>query len=334
MLKLGIVLVAVAATISIVLGAAFSLHLSQQEQTSTCEPEQKETCEPKKVEPSVSAGCDQVVWQGAEVELHASTKNIGNPVFLWRSGDEVLGNQTELIQVFELGEHTVKLEVSFSDTNGTENRTLSDSAQVIVIDRVEDISVDVSAGATPTERIFQTKYRGTNMLINGVCITVDSIEYDRISGCGRISVAGLSPGEHGWYATYHGELVANGSLSVAGITELKIKDVSIAPVYHVGDVVDAKLVVQNTGTDPVNKFAVNVLIVNHKYEWMGDIAEYEYSNEYTDELPPGQKRDIPVRARIPEKVGMVKPSGDYSITIDLLLNGQVIDSKMVNTEIS
>ncbi|RZN33945.1 MAG: hypothetical protein EFT35_09965 [Methanophagales archaeon ANME-1-THS] len=333
MLKTGLLVVAVAATIAIVLGAALSLHYSQQEQTTICKLAQKESCELKKVEPSISAGCDQVVWQGTEVELHASTKNLKDPVFVWRSGDEVIGAQKDLRQVFEVGEHTIKLEVSFWDNSSTENRTLSDSAQVIVIDRVEAISVDVSAGGTLTERIFQTTYRGTSMLITGVCVTVDGIVYDKISGCGRISVTGLSPGEHSWSATYHGELVTNGTFTVNGITELKIKGVTIASVYHVGDMVDAKLVVQNTGTDPINKFAVNVLIVNHKYEWMGDIAKYEYRNEYSDELRPGQTREIPVRARIPEKVGMVKPMGDYSITISLLLNGQVIDRKTVNTEI-
>ena len=333
MVKTGLLLVAVAATISIVVGAAFSLHLSQQEHTTTCEPEQKETCEPKKVEPSVSAGCNQVVWQGAEVELQASTKNIEHPVYVWHSGDEVLGTQKDLIHIFDVGEHTVKLEVSFWDNSSNENRTLSASTNVIVIDRVEHISVAVTAGATLTERIFQTTYRGNNILINGVRITVDGIEYDKMQGCGRISVTGLSPGEHWWNATYRGEMVASGSFSVAGITELKIKGVTIAPVYHVGEMVDAKLVVQNTGTNPINKFMVKVLIVNHKYEWLGDIAKYEYSSEYTDEIRPGQQMDLPVQARIPEKVGMVKPTGDYSITIDLVLNGQAIDRKTVNTEI-
>jgi hypothetical protein len=330
MLKTGILLLAVAAAISIVLGAAFSLQYAEKEMVSC---QQKENCELKKIEPQVSAGCSQVVWQGSEVELRASAKNIENPAYVWLAGDEVLGTERDLIYVFDLGEHTIKLDVSFCDNNGTENKTLSASMKVIVIDSLEQISVDSTAGVMPTERTFQTTYLGNNLMIKGVRIDVDGIEYDKMQGCGRISVTELTPGEHRWNATYRGVIIANGSFSVADIIGLKIKGASIEPVYHVGEMVDAKLTVQNTGTTLINKFVVHVRIVNHKYEWMGEIAKYEYSIEYTDELPPGQKMDIPVRAKIPEKVGMVKPTGDYSIIIELVINGQVIDSKTMKTEI-
>lgn len=334
MLKTGIIpILAIAAIISILLGAAVSLHLFQQEQPAVPGPEQTQSPEPGKAEPSVSAGCDQVVWQGTEVELHATTKNIKDPVFVWRSGEEILGTRKDLSHIFAVGEHTITLEVSFRDNRSAENRTMKDSLRIIVLDRVSGISVNVSAGRAPAERNFQTTYRGASMLIPGITITVDGIPYNKITGCGRISVAGLSPGQHRWYATYHGETVANGTFIVAEITQLKIKEVGIASLYHIGDTVDAKLVVLNTGTTPVSTFTVKVLIVNHKYEWMGDIAKYEYSTEYTNEIQPGQQMDLPVRARIPEKVGVIKPTGDYSITISLLINGQEVDRKTVTTTI-
>jgi hypothetical protein len=326
-LKKEIMLVVVAVTILIVVVAAVSLHQHYVQKQMVG----GEQTEPDKLEPQISAGCSQVVWEGNEVELHASTRNIENPTFVWFSSSEkeVLSTQRALTHVFDLGEHIILLNV----TSGDDEKTLGARTKVIVIDRVENISVGVTAGALHNERIFQTNYLGSNILIKGVRINVDGSEYDKMHGCGRISVTGLSAGTHRWTATYRGDIVSNGTLNLAEITEFRIKEVSIAPKYHVGDMVDAKLVVQNSGTAPIDKFVVKVRIVNPKYEWMGDIAKPEYRTEYNYALSPGQQKDIPVRAKIPERVGVVKPTGKYSITIDLLIDDEVTDSKTVKTEV-
>lgn len=76
-----------------------------------------------------------------------------------------------------------------------------------------------------------------------------------------------------------------------------------------------------------------MIAVNHKYEWMGDVARKEYSSQYRSEIKPGETYEIPIHITIPEKVSGIKPSGKYTITVNLILQGKITDTKAVDTEV-
>jgi len=95
--------------------------------------------------------------------------------------------------------------------------------------------------------------------------------------------------------------------------------------------VDGKIFLQNTGTVPVSEYSIKTLVVNHKFEWMGDVARKEFTSNFDYMLNPGDSVEIPVRVAIPEKISGVRPSGDYSITIQLIINNNVEETQTVKT---
>jgi len=66
---------------------------------------------------------------------------------------------------------------------------------------------------------------------------------------------------------------------------------------------------------------------------MGDKAKKEYTDQYDTDLKPGVSYDIPIGFSIPEKVSGIRPSGKYTVTVSVVLNGKVVDKKVVNTEV-
>ena len=43
--------------------------------------------------------------------------------------------------------------------------------------------------------------------------------------------------------------------------------------------------------------------------------------------------EIPIQMTIPEKVSGIRPSGKYTITVNLLLQGKTVDTKIVTTQV-
>lgn len=276
--------------------------------------------------PSVSIGCDRVVWNGTELEIAATTQNINKSLFNWTVDGEQAGSGQKLIQKFNKGEHLVTLTVTF------DNKTLTANQTTIVIDSTEGVSVRDSF-ASKNQWGFQTQYNNKNSGVKGVTVSVDSSAPSEVNACGHLSSKALMAGDHTWNAVFHGKNIGSGKFNIKEVSEVKITRLDLAKSYTAGSTVNAKIVIVNTGSSIVTGFDIRTLAVNNNYAFMGDKAKKEYIDQYKTELKPGVSYDIPIGFTIPEKVSGIRPSGKYTITISLVLNGQVVDKKIVNTEV-
>ncbi len=276
--------------------------------------------------PSISIGCDRVLWKGMELELAASTQNINKPLFNWTVDGKDGGGSQRLNKNFEMGEHQVVLNVAF------DGKTLTAKQTTLVIDSVDGVSLRDSE-ASKNQWGFQTIYTGKNYGVKGVTLSVDSSPQTEVNPCGYLSTKSLMAGDHTWKAVYQGKTIASGTFNIKEVSEIKITRIEVAPSYNAGDTVNGKIVLMNSGSSIVKGFDIKTLVVNNNYAWMGDAAKREFSDTYSSDLEPGEVYEVPITVTIPEKVSGIRPSGRYSITVTLLLNGQIIDTKVVNTEV-
>jgi hypothetical protein len=276
--------------------------------------------------PSVSIGCDEVLWKNTEASIQASTSNINNPAYQWSIDDKDAGSSHDIKQVFEPGEHAIVLNVSFG------NQTLQASKKIIVIDSEEKVSVSNSQ-ASKNRWGFQTTYEGRSFYVKEVQISVDSSPPESVNPCGSLSSKPLPAGSHSWQANYRGKNIASGTFDLAEVREIRIAGIEVAPKYTAGDTVSGKIILENTGTTAIKGFDIRTNVVNHKFEWMGEKAKREYYDKYDSELAPGMVYEIPIVVKIPEKVSGVRPSGSYTITVSLILNDKTVDTRDVNTEV-
>ncbi|VVB90642.1 Uncharacterised protein [uncultured archaeon] len=286
----------------------------------------KDKAPQEKPAPSVSIGCDRVLWKNTGIELAASTQNINKPLFEWTVDGKIAGRSQKLSQKFDMGEHRVVLNVSFN------NMTLTANQSVIVVDSVNGISLRDSA-ASKNQWGFQTMYRDKTAGVKGVMISVDSLPAAEVNPCGSLSTKSLFAGEHTWRAQLQGSTIGSGTFNIKKVSEIKIARVDVAPSYSAGSTVNGKIVLKNMGSTTVTGFDIKTVAVNNNYAWMGDKAKREFSDQYNADIKPGETYDIPVRVAIPEKVSGIRPSGKYTITVTLIMNGQTIDTKAVNTEV-
>ncbi len=278
--------------------------------------------QPQPLNPYVSIGCDRVLWNGDEIELLATTRDIDKPEFEWIIDGMVVENADNLA----LGEHQVILNVSFGD------QTLQAQKTIIVIDSTDGVSLNDFQYSKNQWR-FQTLYQEKQFGVKDVFISVDSSTPIEVNSCGYLITKPLFAGEHTWQAEYQGNVIASGSFDLKETSDIKISSIEIAPRYKAGDTVNGNIVLTNMGSTTITGFEIETLVINHKYEWMGDQAKKEYHDKYTSQLKPGGKYNIPIRVTIPEKVSGIRPTGSYSITINLILNNQIIDTKVANTEV-
>ena len=278
--------------------------------------------QPQPPDPYVSIGCDRVLWNDDEIELLATTRDIDKPEFEWIIDGMVVENADNLA----LGEHQVILNVNFGD------QTLQAKKTIIVIDSTNGVSLNDFQYSKNQWR-FQTLYQEKQFGVKNVLISVDSSTPKEVNSCGNLITKPLFAGEHTWQAKYQGNVIASGSFDLKETSDIKISSIEIASRYTAGDTVNGKIVLTNMGSTTITGFEIETLVINHKYEWMGDQAKKEYHDKYTSQLKPGGKYNIPIRVTIPEKVSGIRPTGSYSITINLILNNQIIDTKVANTEV-
>jgi len=276
--------------------------------------------------PSVSIGCDRVVWNGTELEIAATTQNINKPLFNWTVDGKDAGSGQKLRQKFDKGEHLVKLNLTF------DNKTLTTNQTTLVIDSMDGVSVRDSS-ASNNQWGFQTMYKGKKYGVKGVMVSVEPSAPSEVNACGYLASKALMAGDYTWKATYQGKTIGSGKFNIKEVNEVKITRLDIAKSYTAGSTVNAKIVVVNTGSITVTGFEIKTLAVNNNYAFMGDKAKKEYIDRYNTDLKPGVSYDIPVGFTIPEKVSGIRPSGKYTITVSLILNGKVVDKKVVNTEV-
>lgn len=276
--------------------------------------------------PSVSIGCDRVLWKDTELELTASTRKINKASFNWSVDGKIAGRSQSLKQEFDTGEHRIVLNLYF------DNKTLTANQTTIVIDSVEGLSLRESA-ASNNQWGFHTTYMGKDIGVKGVMISVDSSPPAEVNDCGSFSTKSLLAGDHFWKATYQGNNIISGTFKIKEVTEVKISRIDLAPTYTAGDTVISRIFIKNTGSSIVTGFDIKALVINTNFEWMGDKAKREYFGHYPSDLKPGDIYEVPITITIPEKVSGIRPAGRYSISISLLLNGQTTDTKIMSTEV-
>jgi hypothetical protein len=281
---------------------------------------------PEKPVPSVSIGCDRVIWKNTEEVLEASVKNIDKPSFEWKLGDINIGTAQKLSKKFEVGENSVLLNVTFN------NQTISAKKSIFVIDSVDGVNIREYA-ASKNQWGFQTIFNEKNMGVKGAMVYVDSLPPSEINACGAVSTKALYSGEHTWKAQYRDLAIASGTFNIKEISELKISRIEIAPSYSAGSVVKAKIILMNTGSVAITGFGTQILAVNNDFAFMGDKAKREYSDQYNADIKPGEAYEIPIQMTIPEKVSGVRPAGKYTITVNILLGDKTVDTKVVNTQV-
>lgn len=286
-------------------------------------PQEKQEQEPV---PSVSIGCDGVLWKDVELELAASIQNINKPYFNWTIDGKDAGSIQKINQKLEVGDHQIVLNVTF------DNKTLTAKQTTVVIDSADGISIRNFA-ASKNQWGFQTVYKGVDFGVNGVTVSVDSLSSAEVNGCGFISSSPLPAGDYSWTAMYRGKTIASGTFNLKEVSEIKITRIVVAASYNAGDTVNGIIVIKNTGSAVIKSFDIKTLIVNNNYAWMGDKARREYLDHYNSDIKPGEIYEVPITVTIPEKVSGIRPSGRYSITVSLILKGQITDTKIVNTEV-
>ena len=279
---------------------------------------------PKPSIPSISIGCNRVLWENAQEVLEATVNNISNPLFEWKMNGTPIGTNQKLLQKFGIGEHLISLNVTFN------NQTLSAKKSILVIDSVDGITMS----QYPISNIqwgFQTMFKGKNIGVKEVMVYVDSLPPLQVNDCGATSTKALFSGKHKWKALYRDVNIASGTFDIKETNELKINRIEIAPIYTAGSVVKGKIILVNTGSVTITEFGTNTLAVNNDYAWMGDRAKREYWDQYKTNIEPGETYEIPIQMTIPEKVSGIRPSGKYTITVHLLLKSVKVDTKIVNT---
>ena len=274
--------------------------------------------------PSVSIGCDRVIWKDTDEVVEASVKNIDKPSFEWKSGGINIGTGQKLLKKFELGENSLLLNVIFN------NQTISAKKSIIVIDSVAGVYLREYA-SSKNQWGFQTIFKGKNTGVKGVMVYVDSLPPSEVNTCGAVSTKPLSSGNHTWKALYRNVSIGSGTFNIKETSELKISRIEIAPSYTAGSVVKAKIILMNTGSVAITGFGTKTLAVNNDFAWMGDKAKREFSDQYNADIKPGETYEIPIEMTIPEKVSGIRPSGKYTITVHLLLKSVKVDTKIVNT---
>lgn len=276
--------------------------------------------------PSVSIGCDRVVWNGTGLEIAATTRNINSPVFNWTVDGDYAGQGHKIMKEFGKGEHRVILNVTFDNKIMTANQT------TIVIDSADGVSVRDSS-ASNNQWGFQTMYKGKKYGVKGVTVSVGLSGPSEVNECGYLSSKALMAGDYSWNAMYQGKTIGSGKFNIKEVNEVRIIRLDMAKSYNAGDTVNAKIVVVNTGSTTVKGFEIKTLAVNNNYAFMGDKAKREYADWYDTDLKPGVSYDIPIGFTIPEKVSGIRPSGKYTVTVSVVLKGNVVDKKVVNTEV-
>jgi len=281
-------------------------------------------------EPQLNIGCSHVVWVDENETLTAHVSNmIGNISYSWWI-DDINNNDTtvhELTKSFTQGAHSIKVTAS--------NDTIKLEKEITItgISSAKDISVKPIPSSTFSTWKFQADCCGTPANVPGIQITLNENPVGTSQMCTPVTISGMSAGNYTWSAQYHQQTVGNGIFEVPKNKVLHISNVDIASQYTTGDTISAKLIVSNSGTQDIKGFHVNTHIINDDLAWMGDIATREYTFDYKNTISPGESAQVPITASIPEKVKGVRPTGHYTITIEVHYDDQKTCSLTKETEV-
>jgi hypothetical protein len=281
-------------------------------------------------EPQLNIGCSRVVWIDENETLTAHVSNMnGTTSYSWWI-DGINNNDTtvhELTKSFPQGAHSIRV------TASNDTITLEKEITITGISSAKDISVKPVPSSTLGTWKFQASCCGTSANVQGIQITLNEKPAGTSQKCTPVTINGMRAGNYTWSAQYHDQIIGNGTIEVPETKVLHISKVDVASQYRTGDTISAKLVVGNSGTMDIKGFHVYTHIINNDLAWMGDIAIREYTFDYKNTISPGESAQVPITATIPEKVKGVKPTGHYTITIEVHYDDQKTCSLTKETEV-
>ncbi len=112
---------------------------------------------------------------------------------------------------------------------------------------------------------------------------------------------------------------------------LRILNVSTdKPSYAPGDTVIGTVVVENIGNSTVHRLTIWVTAKNLNYWWAGDKAQTKFPVEYKDlDLKPGNTTALAASITIPKEVSGFSTAGEYELKVEVYLEAQLCDYKLL-----
>ena len=106
------------------------------------------------------------------------------------------------------------------------------------------------------------------------------------------------------------------------------------PAYSPGDTVIGSVAVENIGNNTIDKLTVWVTAKNLNYAWAGDKAQTKFPVEYKDlNLMPGGKTALNATINIPKEVSGFSTAGEYELRVEVYLEKQLCDYKVLKMSV-
>lgn len=278
--------------------------------------------------PQLHIGCNHIVWEEENTMLRGHVNNfVGKIRYSWWIDSKNESNGPESNFVFSEGVHTIRAEAS------NESFMLEKEITITAISSTQGITVEPQPSEYYGTWKFQTYLNDVPANVPGTLIMFDDNIIGISEQCKLVSLTGATSGTHIWSAQYHGQNVSSDIIEVPAVEKLKISNVKIAPKYETGDTISTELVVINVGTVDIDGFKIKTLIINNNYAWMGDKAKREYSFDYSNTLRPGETAKLPIETTIPEKVNGIRPTGTYTINLEMTYSSEESSSITLKTKV-
>ncbi|MEM2925603.1 MAG: hypothetical protein QXJ68_07955 [Methanocellales archaeon] len=102
------------------------------------------------------------------------------------------------------------------------------------------------------------------------------------------------------------------------------------PSYAPGDTVIGSVVVQNIGNGIIQNLTIWVTAKNLNYWWAGEKARTAFPVEYKDlDLKPGNSTSLIASIAIPKEVGGFSTAGEYELKVEVYLEKELCDYKIL-----
>ncbi|MEM2934217.1 MAG: hypothetical protein QXL78_04740 [Methanocellales archaeon] len=102
------------------------------------------------------------------------------------------------------------------------------------------------------------------------------------------------------------------------------------PSYVPGDTVIGTVVVQNIGNGTIPNLTIWVSAKNLNYWWAGEKAQTKFPVEYKDlDLKPSNSTALTASISIPKEVSGFSTAGDYELKVEVYLEAELCDYKLL-----
>ncbi len=266
--------------------------------------------------PGLDIGCSRIVWAGETTSLSATMSNMaGGVTYQWWIDDTLQGEGRQITTTFSEGLHTVHVAAN----SGT--ITLENDITITAVSSATGITVNPAPSESYGMWRFQSYLDNEPANVPGIQVSLNGQLVETSKECSPVSIIGFREGTYTWSAQYHSQIVGSGTINVPAASELIISRVDIEPSYRTGDTISSMLIVTNVGTLDVDGFQIRTTVTNNKYAYMGDVATREYNTGYTKKIVPGESVHTPINTKIPEKIKGIRPTGQYTINLEITYAG-------------